>query len=110
MDLPPCSIEKMRAADEELKNRFCKGCPLCYWVGIVIREYRERFGLTQAELAERSDVSLPEVANIECNRKRPSIWCLRRICRAMFISVGQVLVEAESRAVAAKDDSILLFE
>ena len=109
MDDRPIRPFGEKGPPKEPDTRYHKKCPLCYWVGVVVREYRERADLTQEDLALKCDLSMPGVAFIERNARRPSLWALRRICRALGISVGQVIVEAEMRSLQAGDDSIPLF-
>ena len=50
----------------------------------AIREFRKSLHLTQMEFAERLDISLAHVQNIECRRKNPSIKVLYKLCRMGF--------------------------
>ena len=105
MDDAPIQLQPKHTSGLESVDRHYKGCPLCYWLGVVLREYRERAGLSMADLASKAKLSEPGLACMERNLRRPSVWAMRRICRALGISVGQVIVEAEMRAFQAGDDS-----
>lgn len=48
----------------------------------VVRELRERAGLTQEELAKRSGVAQPNIAAYESGQRRPSQTMLKRLAAA----------------------------
>lgn len=54
-------------------------------IGELVREYRLRKKLTQQELAEKSDLSLPFINLIENNRRNLSVDTLLKILSAMEI-------------------------
>ena len=54
-------------------------------IGELVREYRLSKKLTQQELAEKSDLSLPFVNLIENNRRNLSVDTLLKILSAMDI-------------------------
>lgn len=54
-------------------------------IGKLVREYRLKKNLTQQELAELSDLSLPFVNLVENNRRNLSVDTLLRILQAMEI-------------------------
>ena len=56
-------------------------------IGKRIRELREKFGMTQENLAEAIEVSVPYVSHIERGMKRPSLQILVRIAVAFEITV-----------------------
>ncbi|MFK7839028.1 MAG: helix-turn-helix transcriptional regulator [Bdellovibrionales bacterium] len=53
----------------------------------VLRKYR---GLTQAELAERADISRPYLTEIETGKKDGSIRAMRGLAEALGVPVGLV--------------------
>ena len=55
-------------------------------IGELVREYRLSKKLTQQELAEKSDLSLPFINLIENNRRNLSVDTLLKILSAMDIS------------------------
>ena len=58
----------------------------------VIRELREREGLTQEELAKRAKITRSHLALLEAgHRKNPSLDILRRVARALGVPVGELL-------------------
>ena len=54
-------------------------------IGKLVREYRLKKNLTQQELAELSDLSLPFINLVENNRRNLSVDTLLRILQAMEI-------------------------
>ena len=54
-------------------------------IGELVREYRLSKKLTQQELAEKSDLSLPFINLIENNRRNLSVDTLLKILSAMVI-------------------------
>ena len=54
-------------------------------IGELVREYRLSKKLTQQELAEKSDLSLPFINLIENNRRNLSVDALLKILSAMEI-------------------------
>jgi transcriptional regulator with XRE-family HTH domain len=58
----------------------------------VIRKLREERGLTQAEVAERADVTKQYVTMLERGaRKTPSLPVLKRIAKALGVPVTELL-------------------
>ena len=55
-------------------------------IGELVREYRLSKELTQQELAEKSDLSLPFINLIENNRRNLSVDTLLKILSAMDIN------------------------
>lgn len=76
---------------------------------MVLREYRERLGWSREDLAAKSGLSLPCIIKIENNGCRPWMSSLRLCCRAMGISVGQVVTDAEHREFRSDPRLIQLF-
>ena len=66
-------------------------------IGELVREYRLSKKLTQQELAEKSDLSLPFINLIENNRRNLSVDALLKILTAMEIDPSdffrQLLIE-----------------
>lgn len=64
-------------------------------VGLRIKRAREKAGLTQEDLAGRTDRTKEAISNIERGVNLPSIETLYRICEETGVSVGMVLEDAE---------------
>lgn len=58
----------------------------------VLRALRVKQGLTMAELAKRAEVTDAYIAQLETGaRKNPSLEVLKRIARALDVSVTELL-------------------
>lgn len=62
-------------------------------VGERLKQVRERFGLSQRELARRSDVTNGTLSNIEQGRVSPSITSLEKILNAFPMSLQEFFSE-----------------
>ena len=60
-------------------------------IGKNVRDRRVQAGLTQAELAERLDVSRGLIARIERNEKEPSLCMLFNISEALGCEPAEML-------------------
>ncbi len=60
-------------------------------VGAVIREYRQRAGISQDALADRMDMSAPYISMLESGTRHPSIEMLVRLAVALGVRPGQLL-------------------
>lgn len=66
----------------------------------VLRTLRERKGLSQRALAERVGVTPAYITMLERGaRKNPTVDTLKRIAKALGVSVGELLERAERRGV-----------
>jgi DNA-binding XRE family transcriptional regulator len=61
-----------------LKDRFASG----------IRDFRERLGLTQQDLADRAGVTGTAVAMIERGERAPNLDTATRLCWALDVAAG----------------------
>jgi transcriptional regulator with XRE-family HTH domain len=60
-------------------------------LGKNLRRARERAGLTQEEVAERSGVHATEVSRMEANKRDPRVSTLKRLAEAVEVSPGDLL-------------------
>ena len=60
-------------------------------IGRQIRATRLRRKMTQAQLAETADLSIPYISHVERGKKRVSLDALLRISRALDVTVDQLL-------------------
>ncbi|MCG5449063.1 helix-turn-helix domain-containing protein [Micromonospora hortensis] len=63
-------------------------------IGGVLRRHRQRQGRTLREVAASADVSVPYLSEVERGRKEASSEVLAAICRALGISLADLLGEA----------------
>ncbi len=62
-------------------------------VGTNIRKIRKDFGWTQADLAEKSGISVPFMTQIELGRKSASLEVIQNIASALNVSYQQLFME-----------------
>lgn len=60
-------------------------------LGANMREARERLGLTQEEVANRSGVHATEVSRMEAGKRDPRVSTLERLAKAVEVTPGQLL-------------------
>lgn len=60
-------------------------------LGSNLRAARERLGLTQEQVAQRSGVHATEVSRIESGKRDPQVSTLRRLAEAVEMKPGQLL-------------------
>ncbi len=60
-------------------------------LGPNLREARERLGLTQEQVAQRSGVHATEVSRIERGKRDPKVSTLERLARAVKVKPGRLL-------------------
>ena len=67
-------------------------------IGATIKALRESRGLSQEQLATKSLLSRPYLANIETGRKKPSVKAIARIARALQVPQISLMVVPEDVA------------
>lgn len=81
-------------------------------LGERMRARRVELGLTIAQVAERSQLSLPYISNLERNRGNPTIDALRAIAAALDVSVSALTLDqpdAETPAPEAAPKTLMAF-
>ena len=63
-------------------------------LGKEICEARKRLNMSQAELAEKADLSVTYISKIECGRRNFSAYTLARISQVLGLSSAQLLEAA----------------
>ena len=61
-------------------------------IGYRIKEVREQNHISQAQLAEMTDLSVSYISHIETGRKKPSLESLVRIASALGITLDRILL------------------
>lgn len=59
--------------------------------GTNLRAARERLGLTQEQVAQRSGVHATEVSRIEAGKRDPQVSTVRRLAKAVKVKPGRLL-------------------
>jgi transcriptional regulator with XRE-family HTH domain len=65
---------------DELKERF----------GVNLRKHRKRLGISQHELAFRSEMALPSISLLELGKKQPRIDSLIRLAGALEVTPDEL--------------------
>ena len=60
-----------------------------------IRNFRNRKGMTQGELAKETNLSRNTIVNFETERRDPRVKDLRKIAHALDVPVEQLLADNE---------------
>ena len=60
-------------------------------LGTNLREAREKLGLTQEQVAQRSGVHATEVSRIEGGKRDPKVSTVERLAEAVKVKPGQLL-------------------
>ena len=66
-------------------------------LGLAIRELRGEAGMTQAQLAEASDVSEGAIKQLESGRREPSFETVVRLAHGMGVSLSAFDQEPERK-------------
>ena len=66
-------------------------------LGGILRESREKAGLSQEQLAFRAGVDRTYVSQLENDKKSPTVKTLFRLCEAMKASPAAVIGRLERR-------------
>ncbi|MBZ9633144.1 helix-turn-helix domain-containing protein [Clostridium sp. FP1] len=64
-------------------------------IGSKIKEYRNKEGLTQVELANKANISRSYLGDVEKNRYNASVETLQKIAAALGIPVSELLTTEE---------------
>ena len=71
-------------------------------VAKAIRRLRERAGLSQRQLALRMGVPRTYISKIEKERAKPTLLSLRRMARALRVTVAELLNSAQNEAALSE--------
>lgn len=66
-------------------------------IGKRVREYREKFGYTREQFAEKLDISVKFASDIELGKKGMSIDTLIKICEILSVSADYIIWGREER-------------
>jgi predicted transcriptional regulator len=61
--------------------------------GNPIKTWREYRGLSQNELAQKSEISIPYLSQLEGNKRKGSLKVIAKLANALQISVDDLLLE-----------------
>jgi transcriptional regulator with XRE-family HTH domain len=71
---------------------------ICSEIYCLLREERERLGLSKYALAGKTGLSQQTIGYLERGKTSPSLDTVLRLVRAMELNFGKLLAEAEGRA------------
>lgn len=60
-----------------------------------IKRIRKEKGMSQKDVAERSDMLVPTYSRLECGRANPSLGTMTRIANALEVSIVELLQPSE---------------
>lgn len=83
----------MERTDEALKAAFAE----------VLRGQREALGLTQEQLAERSDISTRHISFMETGKRQPTLSVLVALCNGLGVTLAAFSTELDARLRVARD-------
>lgn len=66
--------------------------------GLSVREFRNRVGISQEELADRTEIHRTYIGGIERGERNPTLLMIARISKALGISAAQLIKNSEERA------------
>ncbi len=79
-------------------------------IGLRIFERRKELGLTQELLAEKMDVSIQMISNLEHGNKAIRIDNLINLCQILDVSTDYILTGKEAPTIITNDDLASLSE
>lgn len=62
-----------------------------------MREYREKFGFTQGQLADIVDVSRQTVNSLENGKYNPSIFLAHKLAKTFRVTIEELFIFEEDR-------------
>lgn len=77
-------------------------------LGSNIRKFRKKFGWTQADLAEKSGISVPFMTQIELGRKSASLEVVQNIASALNVSYEELF--NEDKTTSEESMNLILLE
>ena len=75
-------------------------------LGRLVRQHRERLGMSQETLAQAIELSRASVANIETGRQRIPLHHIYRLARALKVEAGALLPRAKRHVAGVLDRPI----
>lgn len=89
----PLSIWRKRVPRKPVAGSTASVEPVYLVLAELVREMRERLGITQAELAQRLGVTRASVSNLESGRQRVMLHDLPKFAWALEIPVNDLVGE-----------------
>lgn len=67
----------------------------------ILRNFRERAGLSQEQLAERADVSARFISLLETGKRQPSLSALAALSGGLGVPMSEIIVALERRVTSS---------
>ena len=64
---------------------------------IILKERRKAAGLSQEELAFRTDLSMSYISLLETRNRQPTLTVIAALCQELGISIGDFMTDIERR-------------
>ncbi len=85
--------------------------PLTATLGLIIKEHRQKLGLSQEELAQRASLHRTYISNIEQGERNPSLTTLSSLAAALQLDCSTLMLIVEhkvsSSAASIQDEQQL---
>jgi transcriptional regulator with XRE-family HTH domain len=75
--------------------------------GMALHDLRVLNLMTQAELALAAGVSPGEISHLECDRRRPTVQTLKRLCHALKVGPEKLLTAGQPHTTAPAHTAVL---
>jgi transcriptional regulator with XRE-family HTH domain len=79
-------------------------------MGSRLKEFRKKRGLTLAQLAEASGISVSSLSKIERDLNVPTVVNLQKICAALNVTINDLAIEGQGSPCVKKADRKPLYE
>lgn len=83
---------KLVITDEDRKSEEYQAARYAYELGKAVRERRLELGMTQVELARRSEMTQSQLSRLEAGGVEPTIRVLERLARALDADLSVTFV------------------
>jgi len=78
-------------------------------IGLNLKIFRKKSNLSLKELSEKTDISISLLSNIERGLRSPTIINLQKICKALNITINELLIATEEKYVIKKSERETVF-
>ena len=101
-----------------MRNYFVSSIKRCFMdllvsIGEKIQKLREKRGITQEQLEEKTGINAKYISSIECGQKNVTILTLEKIAKSLDVELFELLVlpkDLESEDIARKAKTYQLWE
>jgi transcriptional regulator with XRE-family HTH domain len=65
-------------------------------IGKLLKDYRNRMGLSQKKLSHHTGISQSFISSIESNKQSPTITTLERICEVLGVTIAEFFSKSDN--------------